>query len=314
MMKKANRILSMFLSCVLIFGIFTGTKASAATKIKSENEITKTELAQAALSALSCVDKDMNDFEKAYKIHDYLILNTAYDEKNYDRNTIPSVDYTAEGILVNHTGVCEGYAKAYQALMVMLGIPTITVTGDNHMWNMVKLGGNWYHVDVTWDDPVPDEEGRTDYEYFLVSDEVIRHVNSHGSWTSEDVSTPPKATDTQFDSRSTADDSWEDNLWDGYSHEDFNKLETPVTAAVSLDTSAYKGSVGKKYICLAKSNLNEVLFAKADDNSVVKVGEPTYNEKSKGWLVPITGLKSGSTSVTVLSACGATASFPVTIA
>ena len=39
----------------------------------------------------------------------------------------------------------------------------------NHAWNIVKIRGNWYHIDATWDDPVWDMPGRSYHDYFLVS-------------------------------------------------------------------------------------------------------------------------------------------------
>lgn len=41
-----------------------------------------------------------------------------------------------------------------------------------HTWNMVKVDGNWYHVDITWDDPTGANTLR--YTYFLVSDAQIK--------------------------------------------------------------------------------------------------------------------------------------------
>lgn len=59
--------------------------------------------------------------------------------------------------------VCEGYARAFMVLCQRLGIPCVLVDGDakttpqetpkSHMWNYVQVDGNWYGVDVTWNDP-----------------------------------------------------------------------------------------------------------------------------------------------------------------
>lgn len=71
--------------------------------------------------------------------------------------------------------------------MRILGIPCETVTGtgeqdgvsQNHAWNAIQIDGNWYQVDVTWDDPVPDEKGRVIYTYFNVTDEIMRRNHSY---------------------------------------------------------------------------------------------------------------------------------------
>ncbi len=118
-----------------------------------------------------------SDAEKVKAVHDYLVKNTAYDYSNYKAGTIPEDDYTAAGLLKNKTAVCEGYAKAFLASMKVLGIPCKMVSGkvdgENHAWNLVKIGKKWYHIDVTWDDPVPDRKGQIGYDYFLLSDKEM---------------------------------------------------------------------------------------------------------------------------------------------
>lgn len=120
----------------------------------------------------------MTDAEKVKAVHDYLVLNCAYDYENLLRGTIPSVSYTAKGALLKKKAVCQGYAESFKLLMDMAGIPCKMVTGtaDNgsgyagHAWNMVKVDGKWYQIDVTWDDPAPDTKGYVRYAYFLIPD------------------------------------------------------------------------------------------------------------------------------------------------
>ena len=104
--------------------------------------------------AMSKVKKAESDFEKEVIIHDYLCKSVTYDSE-FDRYGEGTV-YTAFGALVNGHAVCEGYARAFKLLCQYAGLECILITGDSkgvgHMWNMVKLEGNWYHVDVTWDD------------------------------------------------------------------------------------------------------------------------------------------------------------------
>ena len=60
------------------------------------------------------------------------------------------------------------------------------ITLGNHTWNRIKLGGKWYHVDVTWDDPVPDQLGYAIHTYFLVSDAFLSSTDDgkrpHYGW------------------------------------------------------------------------------------------------------------------------------------
>ena len=94
-------------------------------------------------------------------------------------------DETAEncrdiyGVFVDKKAICGGYSKAFSYLCDKVGIETITVTGDAdgeaHMWNMVKLDGEWYNVDCTWDDPIikRNDPDFVRHDYLLVKDSEI---------------------------------------------------------------------------------------------------------------------------------------------
>lgn len=125
------------------------------------------------------ITDDMSDVEKVKAVHDYIVRNTVYDSVNVKNNTVPDSDYQAEGVLYNGKAVCQGYAYAFQLFMEQLNIPSKVVTGADlktgvgHAWNMVSLDGKWYQIDTTWDDPVPDQKGKVQYHYFLITDEIL---------------------------------------------------------------------------------------------------------------------------------------------
>lgn len=104
-------------------------------------------------------------YEKLLSIHDALADLITYDE-NID-NPILANKYSRTpvgALLDSHIAVCEGYAESFKLLCDRLGIPCILVIGDDHMWNYVQMDdGNWYMVDVTWDD----QETITLHDYFL---------------------------------------------------------------------------------------------------------------------------------------------------
>jgi len=120
-------------------------------------------------------------YEQELAVHDYIILNCAYDT-SYGANNERDA-YYAEGVFIHQTAVCDGYAKAFKLCMDILGIPCIRVTGtgdgESHAWNAVQLDGEWYMVDVTWDDPLPDEPGRVNYEYFNITDEKMKRDHEY---------------------------------------------------------------------------------------------------------------------------------------
>ncbi len=109
------------------------------------------------------------DEEKVLFIHDYLAAHYEYDNRK-------EPNYDVYGFLRDGKGVCQAYMLVFSALMDRLGVPVSYVDSDSlfHTWNVVKLNGKWYHVDVTWDDPVvgTDILGAAGHEYFLLSDET----------------------------------------------------------------------------------------------------------------------------------------------
>ncbi|MEN6350003.1 MAG: transglutaminase domain-containing protein [Syntrophomonas sp.] len=151
------------------------------------------------------VQSGNTSLEKEMGIHDYLISHTRYDSENYDNGTIPDLDYTAYGILVNGTGVCDGYAKSMQLLLTEAGIECMRISGTVsggglHAWNLVNLDGEWYHVDATWDDPVPDT-CTLRYTYFNQPDSVM---NNNHYWESSDYPIAGSSRFTYFNSMSYA--------------------------------------------------------------------------------------------------------------
>ena len=131
--------------------------------------------------------------EIALLVHDYLVNHVAYDYDNYLNNTIPDSAYSAYGALVEKSAVCNGYGLAYLHLLQnVFGVPTkyISSTTMNHGWNMVEIDGQYYHVDVTWDDPVRDRLGSVQHKYFLLSDAAIS--KDHAGWVSDVVATSSK--------------------------------------------------------------------------------------------------------------------------
>lgn len=144
---------------------------------------------KAAKEIISQLTPDMDDYEKLKFFHDYLVLNCETD-RNY------AFADTIYGALVEKKALCEGYSKAFAYLCNLAGIENAIVTGETyvaHMWNIVKLGGNWYHVDVTWDKPEDQlRKAYPDvilYQYFMVTDSVISNTHI----IDETLFSPPKA-------------------------------------------------------------------------------------------------------------------------
>ena len=112
-----------------------------------------------AKSVLRKALKDgMSDLEKETAIYSWIVNHVNYDWTHQDRmKETPRASFTPYGGLVNRKAVCLGYATTFQLLCDLAGVDCITVVGaahsssSDHGWNMVRLDGKWYCVDVTWD-------------------------------------------------------------------------------------------------------------------------------------------------------------------
>ncbi len=112
------------------------------------------------------VTPKMSDYEVLKLFHDEIIKRCVYDKTAQNRNFV-------YGVLVEGRATCTGYAKTFQYLCNRVGIENTCVFGnaggEGHMWNMVKLDGEWYEVDTTWDDTTLDDfDNEIFYEFFLV--------------------------------------------------------------------------------------------------------------------------------------------------
>lgn len=96
---------------------------------------------------MSGVQDEWSDVEKVLYVHDYIAANSVYYEGDNSFKGRNIYD-----VFVRGTAVCVGYALGFQYIMDMMDIPCICITSDTHIWNMVEIGSNWYHLDVTWDD------------------------------------------------------------------------------------------------------------------------------------------------------------------
>lgn len=117
---------------------------------------------------------DMNEHQKVKSLHDWVVLNFAYD---------PALKYHSayDGIRFGRS-VCEGYSLMIFRLLSTAGIAVRIAEGigrkQQHAWNIVRIDGTWYHLDATWDDPVPDRPGIVGYDYYLLTDREIERTHA----------------------------------------------------------------------------------------------------------------------------------------
>lgn len=113
--------------------------------------------------------EDATDYEKVQAIYGWITENVVYDydhlnDEDYWRK------YSAYAAMMDGTSVCQGYTLLLYRLLLAAGVDCRIITGDaggRHAWNIVKLDGQYYNVDATWD-AIYDQAG-LDYAYFLKS-------------------------------------------------------------------------------------------------------------------------------------------------
>lgn len=130
-----------------------------------------------------------NNYKKIMTIHDYIIDNIEYDSTYEALGT-----YSLYGAFIGKTCVCEGYAKSLKYLANSINIECEIMQGtatnstgktESHAWNCIKLDGNWYLMDTTWDDPIIVGNGYKvnvfKYKYFLKGSQSFEkdHVLSY---------------------------------------------------------------------------------------------------------------------------------------
>ena len=142
-------------------------------KIKEHQKAMKSRVEKLVRPAQS-----LSEWEKEKYVHDFICQNVHYDKlkKAYSHEII--------GPLGQGVGVCEGIAKAVKVLLDALGVwCVIAICGNNpekgikyrHTWNIVRIGGTYYHLDATFDNTLGKSDKVEDirYDYFNLDDKQI---------------------------------------------------------------------------------------------------------------------------------------------
>ena len=160
---------------------------------------------------LSWIPENATKAQQVKAVHDWFVYNCSYNDDAANEGSDSYINmnpWNAYGALVDKRPVCQGYSLAFIAVMNRLGIPCTFVTQDaapgdsaGHGWNRIELDGEWYNLDVTWDDPTTSNQGTPHTTYFLKSDQWFRDYAAahnqkyHTQWAPEGV----PGTDTTYD-------------------------------------------------------------------------------------------------------------------
>ena len=180
---------------------------------------------------------DGSEYAKALWLHDWLL-----DQLEYD-NTLKWS--SAESALTRKLGTCQSYESAYAKLLTAAGIENSETrdTYDGHTWNAMKLDGQWYQTDCTWDDS-SDNWYSFDQRhlYFGLTDELmaIAHPGHSKIYTTDTYKTRSTSLADNYFVRSGDAEKWAKAYADRIQKNlDAGKTEFKIAA----DNSSYPPSI-----------------------------------------------------------------------
>ena len=231
--------------------------------------------------------KMSSTYEKLKHFHDYLVYNSTFElaEDAYNQSIYNAF---SGGTSTQGNIQCAGYARAMQYLCDKAGIDCMVITGENetgstHAWNKVKVEGEWYNLDTTWDDPIlsTPEYDYLRYNFFLVPDSWInekthfqintKEFSSGGTYKYFD---PPAAT-------ATAQNYFVKN---GLVYNDVDSADKAIKA--ELDKAADAG-LSVAHIMVGSKDVYDAITGKAKEyQNYVKEGRSNVKGISNGSCNP----------------------------
>ncbi len=124
--------------------------------------------------------------DKIRLFHDYVVENAEYDteraeliEQHLDDSNSLYESHIAYGPLLQGYAICGGYSDAMALFLDRIGVINYKIATDNHIWNLVKINDKWYHLDLTWDDPVlSNGENIIMHNFFMITTEELEEINT----------------------------------------------------------------------------------------------------------------------------------------
>lgn len=201
------------------------------------------------------IDSSMNVDKKEKAIHDYIVENVQYDTS--------LTRYSAYNALSEGKTVCQGYALLTYKMLNQAGVECKIISGyatsggetESHAWNLVRLNGKWYHLDCTWDDPVPDVKGRVTYDYYNITDSQIS----------------------------------KDHIWDTSAYPAATTVYDDSSDGISIDFSAYKKWSSESSV--SKDKIWSIKFTKPFDASTVNSSNILVYEENNNLLYAVDNIK-----------------------
>lgn len=161
--------------------ISTQTDTLGKVKIEVEKAYSESDI-KLVNEAIKNIEKEIFDDSLSTKdqikvIHDYIIDNSKYDSNRTDNGVIEYKSDLAYGPLLEGYGICGGYSDAMELFLEDMNIESYKVSSESHVWNAVNLYDTWYHLDLTWDDPVTNTGvDLIEEKFFMVSTSTLQEL------------------------------------------------------------------------------------------------------------------------------------------
>ena len=124
-------------------------------------------------------NNSMSNEDKIKEAHNYIINNSKYDKDRSDNNIVRYKSDTAYGTLLEGYSLCGGYTDTMELFLEDMGVKSYKISSENHVWNAVNLDNVWYHLDLTWDDPITtDGSDILEYNFFLITTSELNELEN----------------------------------------------------------------------------------------------------------------------------------------
>ena len=130
------------------------------------------------------IKDDMSIVDKIRSFHDYLINNSIYDKESADLienggDTSFTSSHKATGPLIYGKSLCSGYSDAMKIYLDKIGVTNYKISNARHIWNLVYVNDSWFHLDLTWDDPITTTgENILLHKFFLIDTDTLLKLDS----------------------------------------------------------------------------------------------------------------------------------------
>ena len=123
------------------------------------------------------INDKMDNKKKIKAFHDYVIKYSRYATDSYREKNKSTSFNKASDIIKTKYGLCSAYADIFSIYLNNLGIDNYKIVSESHIWNLVNLDNKWYHVDLTWDDPVTTNgKDKLEYLFFMIDNKKLRDL------------------------------------------------------------------------------------------------------------------------------------------